>query len=140
MIKINENVTLDENELEFQFVRGSGPGGQNVNKLSTKVLLFFDIDGSGALSDAQKSILKAKLKTRLSKDGIFQLASHKYRSQLANREDVVIRFAEIIRKALTRRPRRIKTKIPKIAREKRLEEKKKQSYKKELRRKDIDLH
>jgi ribosome-associated protein len=82
-------------------------------------------------------MIKKKLNTRLTKDGTLQLSSHRFRSQLSNREEVVTRFIEILRKVFRKKTRRIKTKMPKEVKERRLEEKKKLSRKKQLRRKDI---
>lgn len=137
MIEINENININENELEFQFVRGGGPGGQNVNKLATKVILYFSIYNSQSLTDKQKAVLKKKLRTRLTTEGVLQLSSHRYRTQLANREDVTARFIELLRRAFRKKAKRIKTAVPKTVKERRLEEKKKQSTKKSLRSKKI---
>lgn len=137
MIEINEKLAIDKAEISFRFARSGGPGGQNVNKLSTKVILYFDVANSPSLDDSQKRILMEKLVTRISKEGVLRVMCRRHRTQKANRDEALNRFTEIIRKALTRKPKRIKTGIPSAAVKKRLEEKKKQGRKKERRRKDI---
>ena len=124
MIRIKDNLTIPDDELTFEFSRSSGPGGQNVNKVSTRVTLLFDVSGSPSLTEDQRSRIKKKLRTRITKTGVLRVTSQKHRSQSANREAALERFEELIRSALLRsRPRR-KTKIPKAARERRLKGKK----------------
>ena len=137
MIEINEKLAIDEAEISFRFARSGGPGGQNVNKLSTKVILYFDVANSPSLDESQKRILMKKLGTRISKEGVLRVICRRHRTQKANREEALNRFADLVRKALARKPRRIKTGIPPAAIEKRLDGKKKQSRKKERRRKNI---
>ncbi|MCK4351251.1 MAG: aminoacyl-tRNA hydrolase [Candidatus Krumholzibacteria bacterium] len=127
MIIIKDNLTIPDNELTFEFSRSSGPGGQNVNKVSTRVTLLFDVSGSPSLTEDQRSRIKKKLRTRITKTGVLRVTSQKHRSQSANREAARQRFAELIHTALQRpRPRR-KTKVPKAVRERRLKEKKQRS-------------
>ncbi|MCP4584223.1 MAG: aminoacyl-tRNA hydrolase [candidate division Zixibacteria bacterium] len=137
MIDVNKSLSISEDELEFSFSRSSGPGGQNVNKVSSRVSLLFDITNSPSLSDLQRLRIQAKLKTRINSEGILRVICQKFRSQSANREEAIIRFAELLRQALKRNPPRKKTKVPKAAVEKRIEEKKRQSRTKQRRTKKI---
>jgi ribosome-associated protein len=133
MLEINKSIKLSENDFSFQYSRSSGPGGQNVNKLNTRVTLFFDVPNCSALSDSQKNRILKKLSTRSNKDGIIRVVSQKYRTQNANRRAAIERLAELITKALKTNPRRKKTAVPRWAKEKRLAEKKKRSKLKKLR-------
>ena len=138
MVKINDRLSIPEAELRFEFSRSSGPGGQNVNKVSTRVTLYFDIADSPSLTDSQKQKILARLATRISNEGILRVISQKYRSQKGNRDEAVIKFAELIRQALKKPKARRKTKIPEHAKEERLEEKKHQARIKKMRSKDLD--
>lgn len=117
-------------ELRFKAVRSSGAGGQNVNKVASKVELYFSMDDSQVLSQSQKDQLKEKLQSRLTKNNELILYSDSSRSQHKNKELVIDRFFSIIEEGLKRRPVRKRTKIPKSAKLKRLKEKKIQSEKK----------
>jgi ribosome-associated protein len=124
MIEISKDLTINENELEFTFSRSGGPGGQNVNKVSSRVTLLFDITNSPSLSDSQRQRLLAKLPTRINNKGILRVICQKHRSQSANREEAVIRFIDLLHQALKRKIPRKKTIIPPAAVEKRIDEKK----------------
>lgn len=115
-------VILPDLSPEFQFLtsRSSGPGGQNVNKVNSKVELRFDIQNSILLSDEQKEILQAKLAKKISAEGIFSVISQIDRSQLANKEDAVRKFYLLIIKALQPVKRRKRTKPTLTSVEKRL--------------------
>lgn len=127
MIEIRKDLSIPDSELTFQFSRSSGPGGQNVNKVSTRVTLLFDVAQSPALSEEQRSLITRRLATRITKAGMLRVSSQKHRSQSANREAAIERFRELLRAALERpRPRR-RTRMPKVAREKRIEQKKRRS-------------
>ena len=128
-----------ENEFVFHASRSGGPGGQNVNKVSTKVELRFNVVASALLSDEEKVILAEKLVNKINKLGELVLVSQSERSQLSNRDKVIEKFYFIINKALTPKIKRIGTKPTKASVEKRIESKKIQSKIKEN-RKDVDLN
>lgn len=122
-------------ELNFKAVRSSGAGGQNVNKVSSKVVLSFDVAHSNALSLEEKALLESKLSTRLTTDKILILNCDEDRSQLRNKEIVTKRFLDLVTKSLVIPKIRKATKIPKSVIRKRLHEKKNLSGIKQLRRK-----
>ncbi len=124
------------NELKFKTSRSSGSGGQNVNKVSTKVELRFDVENSSLFSDIEKNRIKTKLKNRITNEGILILTSDSERTQLGNKKKVLELFFEILEKALRKPKKRIKTKPTRTSKEKRLKEKKIQSEKKRLRNLD----
>lgn len=128
------NQSLLQSELLFKAVRSSGAGGQNVNKVSTKVILLWNIETSNAFNGDQKTILTEKLKNRINKEGILLLECDETRSQLKNKNIVINRFYYLIENALKRDKRRIATKIPKSVIKKRLNEKKIHSEKKSNRK------
>ncbi|MEW2920563.1 alternative ribosome rescue aminoacyl-tRNA hydrolase ArfB [Muricauda sp. ANG21] len=117
-------------ELQFKAVRSSGAGGQNVNKVSSKVELSFDVPASEGLSDVEKERLLQKLRTRLTNDGVLILQCDEARSQHKNKDLVIKRFFEVLRKALTVPKKRKPTKPTKSSIEKRLNTKKKAAEKK----------
>ncbi|MDD3741867.1 MAG: alternative ribosome rescue aminoacyl-tRNA hydrolase ArfB [Bacteroidales bacterium] len=125
--------TIDH-EIQLLFLRSSGPGGQNVNKVNSKVELRFDVENSTVLDDNQKSIIVRKLKSRISDLGILVLTCQTSRSQLKNKESVIKKFYKMINRALIPPKKRIKTKPSPASKEKRLKEKREISEKK-LRRK-----
>jgi ribosome-associated protein len=127
MIPILPGLAIPLNEISFSASRSGGPGGQNVNKVSTKVTLAFDVAASMTLSNEQKKTIRMKLGTRINKDGVLQIASQRTRSQELNRTDAIERFAELVRRALTPKRARVKTRVPAGAKERRLDEKKKHS-------------
>lgn len=133
MIQIMSGIEIPDDEIAFTASRSGGPGGQNVNKVSSKVTLAFDLAASAALSEQQKRIISEKLGARINSDGIFQVVSQRTRSQEMNRVDAIERFAELLRHALTPRKARIKTRTPRSAKEQRLQEKKQHSSKKQTR-------
>ena len=122
-------------ELSFKAVRSSGAGGQNVNKVSSKVVLTFDLNNSQSLSEEEKERSQKKLKSKLTLDGILILNCDEDRSQLKNKEIVIKRFLELIEKSLVITKERKATKIPKSVIEKRLKDKSTNSEIKQNRKK-----
>ena len=107
MIEINNWLSIDENEIDYQFVRSSGPGGQNVNKVSTAVKLRFDVQNSTSLPIGVKEKLKKLAGSRMTNDGVLVLDGHRYRTQEQNREDVTRRLVGLVQRALEKpKPRR----------------------------------
>jgi ribosome-associated protein len=125
MLYINDDLSIPEDELIFKASRAGGPGGQHVNKVSSRVTLYFDIDASPSLTSVQKGRLKRRLGARVSKTGQLRVISRKHRSQAANRRAAEERLADLLRDALKRRRRRRKTSVPAAERRRRLEDKKK---------------
>jgi len=122
------------NELHFSASRSSGPGGQNVNKVNTKVELRFSIPGSTLLSDEEKELILEKLKKKVNSEGELILVSQSERSQLKNKVKVVEKFYILLSSALTPRKKRKPTKPSLASKEERLETKRKQTEKKERRK------
>ena len=135
MIRITDSLFIPETHVTFTASRSGGPGGQNVNKVSSRVTLSFDVIGSSALSDDQKRKIMAKLATRINKDGVLRIISQRTRSQEMNRADAIRRFADLVRHALAPKRPRIKTHVSAAAKKRRIEEKKKRAVTKQTRSK-----
>jgi ribosome-associated protein len=125
MIRITRTVEIPEEELRFSVSRSSGPGGQKVNKVSTRVALLFDVVNSPNLSAAQKRRILGTLGTRINKQGVLRVVSQQTRSQAANRDAAVERFIDLLQQALKRKKQRKPTSISLPAKERRLAMKKK---------------
>jgi ribosome-associated protein len=133
-LRIDARVTIPGRDLSWTAVRSSGPGGQNVNKVSTKVVLRFDLRGTSALNEAVKARLRVLGRGRLDADGNIVIASQQTRNRLKNLEDARHRLAELIRAALVEPKRRRATKPSRAVKERRLRDKRHHSEKKRDRR------
>ena len=131
---VSDALTIPAGELEVSFARSSGPGGQHVNKVETRVTLRFDLAGSAVLSESQQARIAARLATRISKAGVLRVVCQKHRSQSANEREARVRLAALLAAALVRPPRRRKTAVPKAQRRRRLEGKRRRSRLKQDRR------
>lgn len=128
MIEIPGGVAIPDEELRFIASRSGGPGGQHVNKVSSRMTLRFDVGGSPSLTPRQKERLGERLRTRIGADGVLRVVSSKHRSQLANREAAVVRFRELLALALAEPKERRSTRVPAGARQRRIEEKKRRGH------------
>lgn len=136
-MRINDTIVIDDREIDERFVRASGPGGQNVNKVSTAVELRFDIRASSLPSEVKDRLLTLA-RNRITDEGVLLIDSREHRTQARNREAARRRLVELIAQA-AKKPRRRKPTTPKpAARERRLESKKLRGRVKELRRKGDD--
>jgi ribosome-associated protein len=133
MIEINRTLRIPEGELTFTASHSSGPGGQNVNKTSTRVTLRFDVLGSLSLSEEQKALLFERLGGRINREGVLQVTSQQFRSQAMNRDNALGRFVSLLRAALKPLPPRRRTRPPAGAAERRLLSKKRQGQRKKER-------
>jgi ribosome-associated protein len=132
-LQIVKSVSIPLSELSFRFSRSSGPGGQHVQKSSTRVELLFDVPNSPSLTEKQRQKVQKRLARYIDSKGLLHLTSESERSQLRNREEVVARFQSLMRDALKRRKRRKPTKPTAASKEKRLKAKQKRSEKKKTR-------
>lgn len=123
MVRVLDDLEIPDDELTFTTSRSGGPGGQNVNKLNTRVTLLFDVNGSPSLTVEQKESLRRRLAGRINKQGVLRVVSERHRTQLANREAATRRLAELVRTALTEVPERVPVQIPEAVKARRLEEK-----------------
>jgi ribosome-associated protein len=132
-LRVNSNIAIPRGELHFSFVRSSGPGGQNVNKVASKAVLHWNVVRSAALSDEIRQRLVAKERRRINDRGELVLTSQRYRDQPRNIQDCLTKLAALIT-AAAKRPRvRKKTKATRASREARLSDKKAHSQKKQRR-------
>jgi ribosome-associated protein len=133
MIRITPTISLHDDELSESFVRSSGPGGQNVNKVSTAVELRFDVRNSPSLTDPVKTRLTRLGGHRMTKDGVLIIQAERFRTQEANRKDARERLVELIIDATFVPKKRIKTKPTRASKERRVDGKKKRSTVKKMR-------
>ena len=133
MIRITDHVAIDESELVESFIRASGPGGQNVNKLSTAVQLRFDVRNSPSLTDEVRARLARLAGKRLTREGVLVITAQSHRTQERNRADALDRLIELIRAATVRPVPRRPTKPTKASRRRRVDDKKRRGSIKALR-------
>ena len=129
----NPSITIPLDEIVITFARSAGPGGQNVNKVSSRVTLRFNVESSPSLSLKQKDRLRERLASRIGADGCLAVNSRRHRSQAMNREAALVRFIELLETALGEIKARVKTRAPKSAEERRLMDKVRRSELKKLR-------
>jgi ribosome-associated protein len=134
MLKITETIQISERELQFDYIRASGPGGQNVNKVATAVQLRFDISNSPSLASDLKGRLLRLAGNRVNADGVLLIEAKRFRTQEQNRKDAIQRLTELVRKSFEKPKARTKTKPTKASKEKRLKAKKKRGETKKIRR------
>ncbi|MBC2695630.1 MAG: aminoacyl-tRNA hydrolase [Desulfobacteraceae bacterium] len=139
MIKITPTIAIKEDEIKFDFIRASGPGGQNVNKVATAVQLRFDVKNSPAFSDDILNRLIRLAGRRISEHGILIIEAKRFRSQKQNRKNAVNRLIKLIRKASEKPKRRLKTK-PSLASKKHAMEAKKHRAKIKKMRRPVSAH
>ncbi|MCB1521169.1 MAG: aminoacyl-tRNA hydrolase [Hyphomicrobiaceae bacterium] len=133
MLRVNSSISIDERELEERFIRSSGPGGQNVNKVATAVELRFDVAHSQALTEAVRKRLSALAGRRLTDEGVLVIRAERFRTQERNRDDARARLVELIREAAVPPKPRIKTRPTLASKTRRLDAKTRRSSVKKLR-------
>ena len=137
-ISICTGLSIDANELSFTFTRSSKPGGQNVNKLNTRVTLWFDLRQSPSLTPLQKTKIAATLAGRINAQGVLHVVSQRHRTQAANRRATVQRFAELLADVLKPRPPRKPTRPGRAAIQRRLVAKRQRAQQKKERSRKFD--
>ena len=138
MIEVAPGVAIREEELVFTASRSGGPGGQHVNKTSTRVTLRFDLDATASLTPEQKARIRRKLGSRVAADGTLRVVSQRERSQFANRAAAIERFVELIGEALRPERPRKPTRVPRSERERRLESKSRTATRKRERSRPVE--
>lgn len=133
MIDIAPGVAIDPAEIRCTASRSGGPGGQNVNKVSTRVTLWFDVDGSPSLAESARARIRGKLAGRIGRDGLLQVSCGVHRTQAANRRGALERFVALLREALREEPPRVPTRVPSGERRRRVEAKRRRAAIKRLR-------
>lgn len=137
-IKINNHISIDEKELKISFIKSSGPGGQNINKVSTAVQIKLDVINSTNLTDEVKNSIIRKAGKKITKDGVLIIEARRFRTQEKNKNDAIERLVSLIKKSTILRKKRKLTKPSKSSIESRLEKKKKRASTKFLRKKIVN--
>lgn len=135
MLKINDKIEIPAEELQFEAMRSSGPGGQNVNKVNTCVRLSYDVMNSDCFDKYQKHRIHSKLNKRINKDGVISVTCQTERTQLANKQKALEILRELLQDAIRRPKFRKPTQVSKAKKEKRKEAKQQHKQKKQRRRK-----
>lgn len=133
MIQVTDTLAIDDSEIDIVFTHASGPGGQNINKVSTAAQLRFDILGSASLPDDVRERLIELAGRRVNRDGVLVLNARRFRSQERNRQDALDRLTEMVRQAAVKPKVRRRTRVPDAARKRRLETKRRRSQTKRRR-------
>ncbi|MDE3056442.1 MAG: aminoacyl-tRNA hydrolase [Bacteroidota bacterium] len=137
-IRINDRIVIPLSEIQFRFSRSGGPGGQNVNRVSSRVELLFDLAVAMSLDADTKRLLLQNLKNKIDSKGMLRVVAQESRSQWKNRETAIEKFSELLKRASRKKKERKATVPGESSHQRRVDEKKKRSVVKALRRKRID--
>lgn len=137
MIEISARILIDQANLRYTYSRSSGPGGQNVNKLNTRVTVFFDLSASQSFTASQKRRITNRFASRISKTGELRVVSQRFRTREANKKAAMAKLGEILKEGIKRQKIRKKTAVPKRSKQARLADKKRRSLLKTQRGKKI---